>query len=179
MPGFPWGNGRCLMRLLIGAFGTTFNLDLYSVDNRAVGTFGSLITDGSYVGRRFFRIEPGFIAQAGCPRDSGTDSLVPLFALSAGEVESSISAHTGATRGGVAYSRGTVALACKEPYKEYGSQFFVCLADLPELPRIYPVVGRLTGDLSGLGRVGISPSRNGGQIADPTISSVEQLDVAV
>jgi cyclophilin family peptidyl-prolyl cis-trans isomerase len=166
------------LRLLIGAFGTSFNLDLYGADNRAIGTFSSLVLNRSYVGRRFFRIEPGFIAQAGCPNDSGTGSLVPLFSLNAKDVESSIMAHITATGSGIAYSRGTVALACKEPYKEYGSQFFVCLADLPDLPRVYPVVGRLTGDLVGLSRVGASPLR-GEQPTDSTISSVERLDVAV
>lgn len=49
-----------------------FVIDLYENDApRTVENFCKLVNRGFYNGRKFFKVIPGFVAQTGCPDDTG------------------------------------------------------------------------------------------------------------
>ena len=80
--------------------------------------FVTLASKGFYAGVIFHRVVPGFVIQGGDPTGTGTGGPGYTFA------------DEPVTMG---YARGTVAMANAGPNTN-GSQFFICLADLPQLP---------------------------------------------
>ena len=95
---------------------------------RHVENFKQLAQDGFYNGLVFHRVLPGFIAQGGCPLGSGLGG--PGYQIDA---EFNDRPHR----------RGTVSMARFAHPDSAGSQFFICLADRPELDGKQTVFGRI------------------------------------
>ncbi len=90
-----------------------------------VNNFVSLALDGFYDNVVFHRVETGFVIQGGDP--TGTGRGGPGYRFQDEPVKRP-------------YRAGTVAMANAGPNTN-GSQFFICLADQPNLPPSYTIFG--------------------------------------
>lgn len=86
-----------------------------------------LAANGFYDGLKFHRVEAGFVVQGGDPNGDGTGGPGYQFQDEAVTRE---------------YLKGTVAMANSGPNTN-GSQFFILLADHPELPKQYTIFGQV------------------------------------
>ncbi len=86
-----------------------------------------LAANGFYDGLKFHRVESGFVVQGGDPNGDGTGGPGYQFQDEAVTRE---------------YLKGTVAMANAGPNTN-GSQFFILLADHPELPKQYVIFGQV------------------------------------
>ena len=121
----------------------------------------------------FHRVAPGFVIQTGNPntrrRSSWRNYIDTARNVSeerllewqqGGEssfgapFEDEIDTTTALMRRG--YRRGTVAMANRGPNSN-GSQFFICLRDLPELPPRYTIFGRVTGGFELIDSIAAAP----------------------
>jgi cyclophilin family peptidyl-prolyl cis-trans isomerase len=122
-----------------------------ALSRRAANSFIFLVGKGFYDGLPFHRVVPGFIAQTGCPRGAGDGDAGYLL--------------DGETPRDHVYRRGDVALASSGSVGgrgAHGSQFFVCLADLPGLDPVYPPLGHVVGSDGTLDRLnGLAVSAQG------------------
>lgn len=113
-------------------------LELYPNDApKTVRNFTELARRGYYNGLTFHRVEPGFVVQGGDPKGDGTggESIYgPTF-------EDELNPKAASYQNG--YRQGVVAMANRGPNTN-GSQFFILLADHPELPKNYTIFGRVT-----------------------------------
>ena len=99
---------------------------------KTVENFVTLAKKGFYDGVIFHRVVPGFVIQGGDPEGTGMGGPGYKFA------------DEPVTMG---YARGTVAMANSGPNTN-GSQFFICLDDLPSLPPKYTIFGAVTSGLA-------------------------------
>jgi peptidyl-prolyl cis-trans isomerase B (cyclophilin B) len=90
-----------------------------------VNNFVFLAREGYYDGVIFHRVVPGFVIQGGDPTGQGHGG--PGYRFNDESVKR-------------AYLLGTVAMANAGPNTN-GSQFFICLADQPSLPKNYTIFG--------------------------------------
>jgi cyclophilin family peptidyl-prolyl cis-trans isomerase len=74
------------------------------------------------------------------------------------------------------YTRGTVAMANAGPNTN-GSQFFICLADLSQLPKSYTIFGHVTTGMDTVDKIAAMP--NGGQPANQALQPVAMDSVTV
>lgn len=88
---------------------------------------------GFYDGIIFHRIVPGFVIQAGCPQGSGVGG--PGYTIKA---EFNDTPH----------KPGTLSMARTNDPHSAGSQFFLCLEEVPYLDGQYTVFGQATDDAS-------------------------------
>ena len=95
---------------------------------KAVSNFVALAESGYYDGLTFHRSEPGFVSRGGDPEGTGRGG--PGYRFEDEPV----------TRD---YEAGTVAMANAGPDTN-GSQFFICLDDVPTLPKNYTIFGKVT-----------------------------------
>jgi len=93
----------------------------------AASNFISLANKGFYNGLKFHRREEGFVIQGGDPNGNGTGG--PGYSFPDERV----------TRD---YKKGIVAMANSGPNTN-GSQFFIMLADAPQLPKQYTIFGQV------------------------------------
>ncbi len=93
----------------------------------ASSNFIYLVNKGFYNGLTFHRVEKGFVVQGGDPKGDGTGG--PGYSFSDEQVTAN-------------YLRGTVAMANAGPNTN-GSQFFIVLADAPNLPKNYTIFGHV------------------------------------
>jgi cyclophilin family peptidyl-prolyl cis-trans isomerase len=113
-----------------------------------VNNFVFLAREGFYDGLKFYRVVKGFVIQAGDPTHSGTGG--PGYEFEDEEV----------TRD---YVAGTLAMA-NHGSDTNGSQFFITLADLPNLPKNYTIFGIVTDGFSvakKIGNVSVSQAESG------------------
>ena len=104
-------------------------IDLYADKApKTVSNFIYLAQKGFYNGLTFHRVEPGFVIQGGDPNGTGTGG--PGYNFPDETVQGD-------------YKEGTLAMANSGPDTN-GSQFFICLADLPTLPKSYNLFGQVT-----------------------------------
>jgi len=104
-----------------------------------VANFLRLARRGYYDGLTFHRVIKDFVMQGGCPRGDGTGG--PGYSL---KVESSRWKH----------KFGTVAMAHAADLNSAGSQFYICLADLPFLDNAqWAIFGRVIEGFDTLRRV--------------------------
>jgi cyclophilin family peptidyl-prolyl cis-trans isomerase len=107
----------------------TIKIDLLaSAAPQTVNNFVVLARDHFYDGLKFHRYVQGFVIQGGDPQ--GTGSGGPGYSFADEPVKGD-------------YKAGSVAMANAGPNTN-GSQFFICLADQPSLPKLYNLFGQVT-----------------------------------
>lgn len=104
-----------------------------------VENFLKLARDGFYDGLTFHRIIPGFVIQGGCPKGDGTGGP-------GHHVDAEFNDHK--------HVAGTLAMARAQDPNSAGSQFYICLAPLPQLDNNYTVFGQVTDGFSVVERIG-------------------------
>jgi cyclophilin family peptidyl-prolyl cis-trans isomerase len=130
---------------------------LDDVAPKTVENFVTLANKGFYSGVIFHRVVPGFVIQGGDPTGTGTGG--PGYKFEDEPVT-------------MGYARGTVAMANAGPNTN-GSQFFVCLADLPQLPPNYTIFGQVVAGLSVVDAIAAAPCGPGDRPVEPvTMTSV-------
>ena len=115
-----------------------------------VDSFFSLARDGFYDGTTFHRVIPGFMIQGGDPNSKSTDRSThgtggPGYRLKA---EFSQRPHR----------RGTLSMARSRHPDSAGSQFFICVADVPHLDGQYTVFGEVTDGMAAVDRIVSQPT---------------------
>lgn len=101
--------------------------EIYPEATKAASNFIFLANDKFYDGLTFHRVVPGFVIQGGDPSGNGTGG--PGYQFEDEPV----------TRN---YDKGVVAMANAGPNTN-GSQFFIMLADNPQLPKNYTIFGKV------------------------------------
>lgn len=101
--------------------------EIYPEATKAATNFVFLAQDGFYDSLIFHRIERGFVVQGGDPLGNGTGGPGYVF------VDEPVTRK---------YLQGTVAMANSGPDTN-GSQFFIVLADQPNLPPKYTIFGQV------------------------------------
>jgi cyclophilin family peptidyl-prolyl cis-trans isomerase len=112
---------------------------------KTVENFVKHAKDGYYNGVIFHRVVPGFVIQGGDPTGTGRggESIYgPSF-------EDEIDPASDLYKQG--YKRGIVAMANAGPNTN-GSQFFICLADVP-LPPNYTIFGRVISGMDAVDKI--------------------------
>jgi len=107
-------------------------IDLYADKApKTVSNFIYLANQGFYNGLTFHRVVPDFVIQGGDPSGDGTGG--PGYNFPDEQVQG-------------AYLAGSVAMANSGPNTN-GSQFFICLENLPDLPKQYNLFGQVTSGM--------------------------------
>jgi peptidylprolyl isomerase len=117
----------------------------------------TLANQGFYDGVKFHRVIPGFMAQGGCPKGTGTGgSDLPDLKAEFNDVP---------------HVRGVCSMARTSAPNSANSQFFICFADARFLDRQYTVWGEVT---SGMEHVDAlpkgEPPREPGHIIKATVA---------
>lgn len=112
-------------------------LEIYPEASKAASNFIFLARDGFYDSLSFHRVEPGFVIQGGDPLGNGSGG--PGYTFEDERVSRS-------------YDRGIVAMANSGPNTN-GSQFFIMLADKPDLPPKYTIFGKVIGGMDVVDRI--------------------------
>ena len=123
----------------------TIELELYA--DRApktVSNFVYLAGQKFYDGLTFHRVVPGFVIQGGDPNGTGTGG--PGYQFPDEPVVGD-------------YLAGTVAMANSGPDTN-GSQFFICLADQPSLPKSYNLFGQVTSGMDVVQKIAVGDKMN-------------------
>lgn len=102
-------------------------LEIYPEASKAASNFIFLSKDGFYDGLTFHRVVPQFVIQGGDPLGTGVGG--PGYKFEDEPVTKK-------------YDRGIVAMANAGPDTN-GSQFFIMLADRPDLPPNYTIFGKV------------------------------------
>ena len=118
---------------------------------KAAGNFVTLAKKGFYDGVIFHRVVPGFVIQGGDP--DGTGRGGPGYTFEDEPVT-------------LGYARGTVAMANAGPNTN-GSQFFICLQDLPQLPPKYTIFGQVLAGLSVVDAIAAGATGPGDRPVEP------------
>lgn len=126
--------------------------EIYPEATKAASNFIFLARDGFYDGLTFHRVEPGFVIQGGDPVGNGTGN--PGYKFEDEPV----------TR---KYDKGIVAMANSGPDTN-GSQFFIMLADRPDLPPNYTIFGKVVSGQSAVGRIKVGSVMDKVSIIDST-----------
>lgn len=111
--------------------------EIYPEATQTASSFIFLTKEKFFDGLTFHRVEPGFVIQGGDPIGNGTGGPGYKFA------DEPFSG---------SYKKGTVAMANSGPNTN-GSQFFICLEDLPQLPKNYTIFGQVTSGLDVVGKI--------------------------
>ncbi|MEX2504695.1 MAG: peptidylprolyl isomerase [Egicoccus sp.] len=137
---------------------------------QTVATLAALIEDGYYDGIPFHRVIDEFVIQAGDPAGTGCGqedcspqgfdpeaAAYPGFGLP--DETSAADGYSTGQNGGVAYPRGTVAMARTTEPNSTGSQFFIVQGDPIELPDAsYIVVGTVTEGMDVVDQIAEQPT---------------------
>jgi cyclophilin family peptidyl-prolyl cis-trans isomerase len=123
----------------------TIVLGLYGDDApKTVANFIGLAEKNFYNGILFHRVVPGFVIQAGDPKTKDPNQQAAWGtggeSIYGREFEDELNPATASYKTG--YARGVLAMANRGPNTNT-SQFFICLADLAQLPRNYTMFGRV------------------------------------
>lgn len=98
---------------------------------KTVSNFVYLAENKFYDGLTFHRVEPGFVIQGGDPQGTGMGG--PGYQFEDEKVQGD-------------YILGAVAMANSGPNSN-GSQFFICLDNLPSLPKQYNLFGQVVSGM--------------------------------
>lgn len=123
-----------------------FEFELYQNDApNTVANFTKLANQKFYDNLIFHRVVKDFVIQGGDPNGNGTGG--PGYAF-ADELNSNAKSYQ------EGYVKGAVAMANAGPNTN-GSQWFVTLADLPQLPKNYSIFGRIISGQDVVGAIGL------------------------
>ena len=111
-------------------------------------------TNAFYNGVTFHRVVPGFVIQAGDPQSKQNHGI--FDGLGTGGPGYGFGIETPAA--GLAYDKYVVAMANTGQPDSNGSQFFIDLADLPQLPLSYTIFGKVTDGTSVVDAIGQVPT---------------------
>jgi len=100
-----------------------------------VANWKKLARDGFFDGTTFHRVAPGFVIQGGDPNSRDIDPYNDGLGGPGWFVDQEFN--------DVPHERGIVSMARGEAINSAGSQFFICLDDLPRLDGLYTVFGRV------------------------------------
>ena len=133
----------------------SFTISLYG-DNApiAAANFVALASCGFYDGITFHRVVAGFVIQAGDPQSKQNHGI--FDGLGTGGPGYGFAIETPAP--GLAYDKYVVAMANTGQPDSNGSQFFIDLADLPQLPLSYTIFGKVTDGTSVVDAIGQVPT---------------------
>jgi len=113
--------------------GGEIKIDFFPEDApKTVENFVTLAKKGFYDGLTFHRVIPGFMAQGGDPKGSGSGG--PGYKI---KDEFNKQKHV----------RGTVAMARTDAPNSAGSQFYICFAPQPHLDGQYTVFGQVVSGM--------------------------------
>lgn len=126
----------------------TFEVELYVIDApNTVNNFITLAEKNFYSNLNFHRVVKGFVIQSGDPNGNGTGG--PGYAF-ADELNPATKSYQ------EGYVKGALAMANSGPNTN-GSQWFVTLADLSKLPKLYTIFGRVTRGQDVADAIGLVP----------------------
>lgn len=91
-----------------------------------------------YDGLTFHRIAPNFVVQGGCPLGNGTGG--PGYTI---DFEQADTKHL----------RGSLGMARSQDPNSGGSQFYICLKDLPQLDANYVVFGKVVEGMDAVDKI--------------------------
>ena len=131
---------------------------------KTVENFVCLAEKGYYDGVTFHRVSHGFVIQGGDPTGTGKggDSVY------GGAFQDELYPDTASFKAG--YLKGVVAMANAGPNTNT-SQFFIMLADHPELPSSYTIFGKVVGGqdvVDSIGALPVAASQQGQEDGPPT-----------
>lgn len=106
---------------------------------QTVDNFIKLSNAHFYDGLIFHRIVKNFVIQGGCPLGNGTGN--PGYFIKA-----EFNKHP--------HLAGTVAMARSQKPNSAGSQFYICLKELPQLDGQYTVFGQVVEGIAVVGKIG-------------------------
>ncbi len=125
----------------------TIELALYAHDApKTVENFVRLTQSQYYDGLKFHRVEAGFVIQGGDPKGDGTGGESAFGGTFADELNSETESYK------AGYLGGTLAMANSGPNTN-GSQFFITVADQPNLPHAYTIFGKVKKGLEVVGGI--------------------------
>lgn len=129
-----------------------------------VDNFIQLAESGFYNGTTFHRVIPGFMVQGGDPNSKNPDRTIhgtggPGYRLKA---EFNQKPHT----------RGVLSMARSGHPDSAGSQFFICVADVPHLNGQYTAFGEVTDGMAVVDQIVV-------QKRDPRDNPVERIEMTV
>jgi len=145
-------------------------LEFYPTDApKTVENFLRLVNSGYYDCLTFHRVAKGFVIQGGDPNGNGSggeSAFGPKFA-------DELSPTTPSSKAG--YLKGVLAMANSGPNTN-GSQFFIMLADAPEMPHLYTIFGKVSSGLDVVDKIGgvtITPPNDGAPVTPVVMQSVK------
>ena len=121
--------------------GGEFRIDFYQEDApKTVENFVTLAKKGFYDGLTFHRVQPGVLVHGGDPKGDGSGG--PGYSIKA---EFNKQRHV----------RGAVAMARALDPDSAGSQFYIVLAEAPELDGKYSVFGKVTSGMEVVDKIAV------------------------
>ena len=161
-----------------------------------VESFKILAREGYFNGTSFHRVIPGFVIQGGDPNskdgdryNDGTGGRAGKY-YGVGEEENPDTWMLPAEFNDRPHKRGTLSMARSSQENSAGSQFFICVDDLPQLDDMYTVFGEVIEGLDTVDRIvdTLTPRKRNsnyqrpdgdnpvfGMFMDVTIGTVEEL----
>ena len=130
------------------ANGDEFAVELYpKVAPNTVNNFIALVEQGYYDGIIFHRVEPGLLIQGGDP--TGTGAGGPGYTI-VGEFTSN------GVKNDLSHEEGVISMARRMTSNDTaGSQFFICLTDLPSLDGDYATFGKVISGMDVVKKISI------------------------
>lgn len=147
--------------------GAEIKIELYpDVAPNTVANFVHLARQGFYDGTIFHRVIPGFMIQGGDP--DGTGRGGPGYSIRG---EFSLNGFPNNLK----HTRGVVSMARTPDFNSAGSQFFIMVADVPDLDGQYAAFGKVVSGMEEVDRI-VSVRRN---LADRPIQDQRMVKVTV
>jgi len=124
-----------------------FTVEFFHDDAPAhVDSFIARSLDGFYEGTKFHRVEPGFVIQGGDPNSKDDDPSNDGMGNPGYKLKAEFNDHK--------HVLGTLSMARSRDPNSAGSQFFICLADVPSLDHKYTVFGQVVSGLDVVKKIG-------------------------
>lgn len=128
-----------------------------------VQSFIHLANKGFFNGLTFHRIIDGFVIQGGCPKGDGTGG--PDYRIKAEFND-------------IKHKLGVLSMARAQDPDSAGSQFFVCLGDLPRLDQKYTVFGETIEGIEVVKAIGkVQTDANDKPLKPVIMKSVKIVDI--
>lgn len=108
--------------------------------------FLNLVYDGYYDDTEFHRVVPGFVIQAGKPKDGQSPGKIK------GEFKSN-----GYKKNTLKHEKGVISMARKKDKNSGEGEFFICLTDAPHLDGEYAAFGRVVYGENTVEKAGETP----------------------